>query len=402
MSTAALAALTAGFVGLGAVERWSHRRHLHRIPERLHVAGTRGKSSVTRLLAAGLRGGGLTTVAKTTGTLARVLLPDGREVPLFRPAGANMIEQKRVVRAAAELGADALVLECMALQPRYHWLSERQLVRATRAIITNARADHLDVMGPTVRDVAACLASIVPPNGIVYTAENTHLDVFQAACADRNATLIHVGPDDVASIGTKALLGFPYTEHAENLALALRVLDDLGIDRQTALQEMWRQSPDPGAMLTYDMAFFGRHLRFVNAFAANDVQSTQTVWAMARAASPIKRTLALINVRADRPHRTAQLAREATFWLEADAVIAMGSGRDQFARLASRIAGAPPVHLSVSDEPSALFEDVLTLSTGDTLIVGVGNIGGPGLAFVRHFANRSRVAMPHEHTREAQ
>ena len=56
--------------------------------------------------------------------------------------------------SAAQLGAQALVIECMALQPELHWLSERKLVRATHGVITNARADHLDVMGPTAADVA--------------------------------------------------------------------------------------------------------------------------------------------------------------------------------------------------------------------------------------------------------
>ena len=38
--------------------------------------GTRGKSSVTRLVAAGLREGGLKTFAKTTGTAPRVIDSD--------------------------------------------------------------------------------------------------------------------------------------------------------------------------------------------------------------------------------------------------------------------------------------------------------------------------------------
>ena len=44
-----------------------------KIPIRIHVNGTRGKSSVTRLIAAGLRAGGKRTFAKTTGTAPRVI-----------------------------------------------------------------------------------------------------------------------------------------------------------------------------------------------------------------------------------------------------------------------------------------------------------------------------------------
>jgi UDP-N-acetylmuramoylalanine-D-glutamate ligase len=48
-------------------ERARHERRLARIPIRVHVNGTRGKSGVTRLIAAALRRSGIPTVAKTTG-----------------------------------------------------------------------------------------------------------------------------------------------------------------------------------------------------------------------------------------------------------------------------------------------------------------------------------------------
>ena len=52
-------------IGLGLVESHFHRQALAQLPVRIHVNGSRGKSSVTRLIAAGLRSGGLKTLAKT-------------------------------------------------------------------------------------------------------------------------------------------------------------------------------------------------------------------------------------------------------------------------------------------------------------------------------------------------
>jgi len=53
----------------------SHRNHKARMFEefehRIHVNGIRGKSSVTRLIAAALREGKVKTLGKTTGTAAR-------------------------------------------------------------------------------------------------------------------------------------------------------------------------------------------------------------------------------------------------------------------------------------------------------------------------------------------
>src|SRR5512146_1649357 len=118
------------FVVFGIWEALLHTKNLSRIPIRIHVNGTRGKSSVVRLIAGGLREGGIVTCAKTTGTLARMILPDASEYPIFRPAGANVIEQVRIVSVAAGYGAQAIVVECMALQPHLQWLSESRLLKA--------------------------------------------------------------------------------------------------------------------------------------------------------------------------------------------------------------------------------------------------------------------------------
>jgi len=82
------------------IEYQRHTKNVLSIPIRIHINGTRGKSSVTRLIAAGLREGGKVTVAKTTGTLPRVILPDGREAAILRLMGANIIEQKYIFRHA--------------------------------------------------------------------------------------------------------------------------------------------------------------------------------------------------------------------------------------------------------------------------------------------------------------
>src|SRR5436190_14543319 len=107
--------VTAVLIVAALLEAIAHRRNLRRVAIRIHVNGTRGKSSVTRLIAAGLREAGILTCAKTTGTLPRMIMPNGLEYPVFRPSHANVIEQIRIVRAAATFPAQALVIECMAL-----------------------------------------------------------------------------------------------------------------------------------------------------------------------------------------------------------------------------------------------------------------------------------------------
>lgn len=392
--TAELALLgTTGAVIAGGVwESITHRKRLEKIPIRIHVNGTRGKSSVARLIAAGMRAGGIRTCCKTTGTLPRMILPDGSEYPVFRPSRANVIEQIRIVKTAVELESEALVLECMALIPFLQWLCEDKLVRATHGVITNAREDHLDVMGPTEKDVAWALAGMVPVGAKFFTAERDHIDIFQHAVDDRGSTMHAITDQDVAQITPLDLAGFSYVEHAENVALALRVCADVGVERAVALGGMYEAKPDPGAMMAYEMDFFQRRINFVNGFAANDPESTETIWKMALERYPdVQRRIAIFNCRADRPDRSDQLGRVIAKWPQADSYLLIGSGTYIFARAAAE-AGIDPLKLVFAEDKGVdqIFELIVELSEGSSLCMGMANIAGVGLDLVRYFANRSR------------
>ncbi len=377
-------------VGLGAWEVVRHRMNLRRIPVRIHVNGTRGKSSVTRLIAAGLREGGVVACAKTTGTLPRFIMPDGREVPVYRPSRANVIEQSRIVAAAASFDARVLVIECMAIQPELQWLCENKFVRATHAVITNARPDHLDAMGPTEEDVAWALAGMIPKGAKLYTAERRHLPILAAAALDRGAELVVVGEAEEAAITDEEMRRFPYWEHAENVALALRVCADMGVERSTALAGMFKASPDPGAMTEHEINFFGKKVYFVNGFAANDPESTERIWRMAlEKYTQAKMRVAVFNCRADRPDRSLQLGAAYAAWPQADHVVLMGEGTYIFARAAVN-AGAPSEKIIFAEDrrTEEIFETLIGLISSSGLVMGMGNIGGQGLDLAAYFRNR--------------
>ena len=395
--TELLIATTVVLAVLGIVELLSHRRTLRQIPIRIHVNGTRGKSSVVRLIAAGLRAGGKVTCAKTTGTLARMILPDGREVPIYRPSGANVIEQKRIVSAATAHGAEVLVIECMALQPELQSLCELKLIEATHAVVTNARPDHLDVMGPGEVDVARALAGMTPQGGTLYTAEQKLLPVFEAAAQDRNSKLVTMSDADIdEAVSRDDLAGFEHNEHPANVAMALKVCGDLGVEREVALRGMWTAKPDPGATTTHELDFFGRNVIFINGFAANDPVSSQELWEQAIAHHPrCTQRIAVINCRADRPDRSLTLGQSFPAWTAADHVVLMGTGTYLFARAATR-AGYDSMKLIFVEElrVDELFERLIDLVDDSALVIGLGNVGGLGLDLTRYFANRSQRTRP--------
>lgn len=383
-----------------SVETIRHRRSLTRIPVRIHVNGTRGKSSVTRLLAAGLGAGDKRVVAKTTGTLARVILPGEGELAVYRPLGANIREQIRIVRFAAERNADVLILECMALQPILQWLSEKVFVRATHGVITNARPDHLDVMGPTGDDVAKALAGMMPRGRECFTCEREKVHHLRAAAKDRSSTLRVVSQEAVAALDEAALEGFRHVEHAENVALALEVCDALGVPKERALAGMKSGTSDPGALAFHKLDFFGRELVFVNAFAANDPVSSQHIWEMCLERFPEHERICIINCREDRADRSQQLGVALGSWSKPDQVVLVGSGTVFFARAARRTGlGVGALHNAEGLDARDAFERIVDVASSRAVLVGLGNIGGLGLDLARLFRNRGTMLLPSELTR---
>lgn len=371
-----------------------HLKNVNAIPIRIHVNGTRGKSSLTRLIAGALREHGIRTFAKTTGTLPRMIMADGKEYPVYRPAGANIIEQLRIISIASKNRAQALVIECMALQPKLQSLTALKVVRATHGVITNTRPDHLDVMGPSERDVVLAILGTTPPHGKLFTAELDYLDDFRMVCDDRNCDLIVADKCDVEAVSDGEMTGFSYVEHKENVSLVLKLCADLGIPRDTALQGMWKCNPDPGAMSEAVIDFFGRNILFINGFAANDPESSKRIWEMAiDKHTGFSRRIMVINSRADRPDRSIQIAQALKDWTEAYRYVLMGTGVYIFLRTAVLNGMDPSKFLYAEGMPvSRIFEEIIGLADRSAMVMGIGNIGGPGLEMAHYFYNRASLA----------
>jgi poly-gamma-glutamate synthase PgsB/CapB len=378
----------------GVWEYRLHLRNLRRVPLRIHVNGTRGKSSVTRLIAAGLRASGVTTCAKTTGSRPRMILENGSEYTVQRQGRANIIEQLRAVGVAARRNAQALVVECMALHPALQELSEKNMIQSSIGVITNVRADHLDVMGPAVEDVARAVTGTIPRKGTLVTAESDPalLKILQSGADSRGTTLLTVTPE-AAEVDEECMAGFSYVEHPENVAVALKVCELAGVDHPVAVSGMHASEPDVGALRVVHLAFYDKEIAFINAFAANDPDSSLFIWDRILKLFPgdLQR-IAILACRADRGPRSVQLGKVLPRLQKLDRALLTGSGT----RLALEAALKGGIHPEkIIEMEGARTADVFERSVAQVgktgTVFGMGNVVELGRAISEYFNNRAKV-----------
>ncbi|MFF4287243.1 poly-gamma-glutamate synthase PgsB [Streptomyces sp. NPDC001633] len=367
-----------GLLVAGIIEQRRHFANLTQIPTRVLVNGIRGKSSITRLCAGALRGGGLVTVAKTTGTAARFIHPDATEEPVYRKFGiANVVEQIGIVRRAAGYQPQALVMECMAVMPALQEVNQTKLIRSTIGVLCNVREDHLAEMGPTLDDVARSLSRSMPVGGVCVTAERDRLPILREEAAARDCELIAVDPESVTD---EELRGFNWYTFKENVAIALAVAELLGVDRRTALQGMWDAPPDPGVLSVQKYRTpRGGQLNFANVFAANDPESTLMNVGQLLSLGAIDRPLhVVINCRPDRVERNGQMGAIVPD-LDPQTVFLIGhptkSAREGIpGHWAGRVVDLGGDHR----DPDGLLDALLAEIDGDASLVAIGNIHGQG------------------------
>lgn len=372
------------FIFVGIVENYVLKNSLKRISIRVIVNGTRGKSTVTRLIAAGLRGGGYKVMAKTTGTKPRMVINNEVEVPVIRLGRANIIEQVRIIKKAADLGIQALVLENMSLRPDLQYMEESRIANPHVVVITNVRQDHLDVMGPTLKDIARHFISAAPRGSVIFTAERELFPFLEELAAKRNLRIFQALEEEVEEENMK---GFTYFEHRENVALALKVCEFFGVKREDALKEMYRYIPDPGVLRFYELYFSDKKVKFYNAMAANDPDSTFYIFQ--RIPKDTDNFYILMNCRSDRIDRSRQMAELVASKIPAKLIFVTGGATEVFVNWAIKN-GIPASHIidlggrSYDD----IFEEIGKNVEDNSIILAIGNIVGYGEKMVEYFVNR--------------
>ena len=209
----------------------------------IHITGTNGKGSTARIASALLGACGLAAGSYTSPHIDRVndRITVANE-PLDDESFAQAISEIAVFEPMVtdRFGERPNYFEVMAAAA-YNWFASTahvnvievgmggrwdatNVVDAAVAVITNVGADHLEIIGPTLADVASEKAGIIAPGATVVCGETAPdlVDIVAGVTAEVGAELWRRGIDwDVAqrrtAIGGQLITVFtPFGEHSDH------------------------------------------------------------------------------------------------------------------------------------------------------------------------------------------
>lgn len=346
-------------------------RYHRAVKKTVCVTGIRGKSSVTRLITSILQHNGARVIGKVTGSKPVLLLPSGEEKHIKRRSYVgSVLEQVRVLmKNAHALNTDLVVCETMSITPEILDIEINKILRAQIVVITRITPDHLDKMPASRRELLCMFAKFCPRGSTVVTLLENCTEEFKQIIRKKNCKLFSVSGEEFVALPPH------YLEFPENVQLALKTCELLGIEKSAAIECLDTISPDIGSLRAW---FLPNGVLAVNAFASNDPESTRRVFEKVKIASGIKDKISgLLNLRSDRGERTLQwinyLSQESMGF---EKLFVIGGHAEIVSRKLKNIEV-----LSESD-PKSLTEHI---SEDTKMIFGFGNIAGMGTALVEYW-----------------
>lgn len=333
----------------------------------VHVNGIRGKSTTTRLIDAGLRNCGYKVFSKTTGTLPTMIDVHNNDVSLKRHGPANIREQIKMLKIAAKQGADAIVLECMAVNPELQRICEEHILRADICVITNVREDHIGEMGDTLEDLARSLSLTTPKRGVLITNNGDYNEIFRKAARHKQSQFVIAKPFE----NENTLQTF-----SENIAVALEVARILQLNEKQFMSGMEKYHKDIGAYAEYRV----NNTVLLNGFSINDITSIKMTYEEICTRYDKDKISLLINNRDDRPTRTIQMI-DMLNDLEVKKIILVGSNINFVIKTLKR---------RYQDKEIVVLEKIEDL-LNEEVIFGIGNIANKGMKILEFFKKGSEV-----------
>lgn len=354
-----------------------------RIKYLIHVNGIRGKSTVSRLIDAGLREAGFKVFTKITGTSPRIIDTAGVEKEILRKGKANIREQIKAINWACKEGAEILILECMAVNPEFQKITEEKILKADIAVITNVREDHLDEMGENLSEIAKSLANTIPQKGKLITAAENYFDFFKKEAEKKCSQVFLMDENKIEDKKEYEKIDFPI-----NVALALETCKQLYVDEKILLKGMKKYKKDSGVLKIYYLKINDKKIFFINAMAANDPDSTEIILEKIKKDRCWRenKKILLLNNRKDRISRAEQHVKlikkiENQF----DGIIIFGENRNLLKKMVLK------ENISLSKVSLKKDSRFLNEITENSLIFAIGNICGRGKELVEFFESREEI-----------
>jgi poly-gamma-glutamate synthase PgsB/CapB len=361
------------------------RSAIERIRLKIHVNGTRGKSTITKYISAALRSSVISTIGKVTGEIPALIRPDGTTTPIRRIGAARINEQFRTIRKASKEKAEALVLECMSIDPALQ-IAESKYFNPDIYIISNIKDDHREKIGQTREQRVESVCQAIPANCILVSNDYENLDSIRAEAHKKKCRLVI--PDKLPD------RKLPEGVFQANVELAAEVAVLAGVDREQAieaiLESLTKEEP-----LTIQLPSCKNNIVFLNGFSVNDPGSASDFldhWT--NRLGIMENIMMIFNTRADRPLRTDMFSEwimERTGQIRCVCITG-----DQKGRAFSKLRSLRPV-VEIRKLGSNRIKGLINTVENDfnevKLIVGIGNIKRDGYKVINELKIRARSGM---------
>ena len=348
---------------------------INKIPLRILVNGTRGKSSVVKCISAALRESDKKTVVKITGVIPTIIYPDGSNNFIKRIAPARVQEQFKIMRLASKLSADCLVLECMSITPELQKL-ESKIFKPHIYVITNIKDDHREQMGNELEQVKA-ICNAIPTDSIVISSEQRYRTEIEKSVQMKKSSLIFVY-DEISGIEN-----IPEGSFESNIKISVAVCKSAGIDEVKARNAIINEIRNSEGLFS-EYSFDDTKIKFINGFAVNDVTSSQEFLNQWRnKLGEFKNMNIIFNSRSDRPLRSIEFAKWFGSIENLNKIILTGSHtpRTRIELIRNGVESHRIITWTKRKIKNAISY-LKEIAEPDTVFIGLGNIADEGLLFI--------------------
>jgi len=367
------------------IENILYSKKIESIPMRITVSGTRGKTSIVRTLASVLRSSGMQVLAKTTGSQARYIFPDGTEKSINRKGIISVLEQKGLINKGLKLKADCIISEVMSIQAENHQVETNKLIKPHITILSNFRKDHIDSFGKNNESITRLFTNDLYPGSTVIIHTEDINEIILKDINIKNCNLHEVSPNN------ELIKKYKKTGELNHLKQNLNLINEtaklLRIDENVIYDGIKNTKFDIGKLEIYVYKSDNKEIYFVNSFAANDPESTIQLIAITKQniKCQINNISGILSLRSDRGERSQQ-------WLEYlidkpnifDRIYCTGIHSGVFKRKVSTI--------SMSDKmsPEEITKSILDKSENGTVIFGLANIVGIGSSLIQYWEQTAK------------